>query len=254
MGKPRPDGLDEAGILTALRGKRNATRDDCRRSVVESGKRHHHRRETFIAGRNTHHSFAGRQRTGEAPEDNCGIVTIGKGVKHPRCALRTAITWVADKARKWRRALLAEAYRGGSYLEADFPVTGVVAEGDRFAIVVAEPAESREDKVFILRDRARFPAHPDVLCEAKQVTAGPVEQHVLGEGESACGAIGGCRDIEERVVLSHAISVTNPWIQNVCSDDFDDGSGHTVTVISADILSKVPLRWRVFCYVDIGIW
>ena len=41
--------------------------------------------------------------------------------------------------------MLAEAYRGGPYLEADFPVTGVVAEGDRLAIVVAEPTESRED-------------------------------------------------------------------------------------------------------------
>ena len=251
MGKSRPDGLDEAGILTALRGKRNPARDDCRRSVVEPGERHHHRGETFIAGRNAHHGLTGRQRTGEASKDNCGIVAIGKRVKHPRRALRTAITGVADKARKWRRALLAEAYRSGSYLEADFPVTGVVAEGDRLAIVVAEPAESGEDKVFILRDRARLPAHPDILREAKQVTTRPVEQHVLGERKSACGAIGGCRDIEERVVLSHAISVTNPWMQNACNDD---GSGHSVTVPRADIRSKVPLRRRVFCYVDIGKW
>jgi hypothetical protein len=148
--------------------------------------------------------------------------------------------------------LLSEAYRGGSYLEAYFPVTGVVAEGDRLAIVVAEPAESREDEVFILVYGAGFPSHPDILREAKQVTARPVEQHILGEREGARRAIGGCRDIEERVVLRHGISVTNPKMQNVCSDDFDDGSGQTVTVPRADILSKVPLCWLVFCYVDIG--
>ena len=130
----------------------------------------------------------------------------------------------------------------------------MVAEGDRLAIVVAEPAESREDKVFILRDRARLPAHPNILREAKQVTARPVEQHVLREGKGACGAIRRGRDIEERVVLSHGSSVTNQREQNVCNDDFDDASGHIVTVPRADILSKVPLYWRVFCYVDIGRW
>ena len=57
-----------------------------------------------------------------------------------------------------------------------------------------------------------------------------MEQHVLGEGESAYGAIRRGRDIEERVVLSHGISVTNQREQNVCNDEFDDGSGHTVTV------------------------
>jgi hypothetical protein len=150
--------------------------------------------------------------------------------------------------------LLTEAYCGGSYLEADFPVTGVVAEGDRLASGVAQPAESREDEVFILVYRAWFPAHPNILREAKQVTARPVEQHVLREGESACGAIRRGRDIEERVVLSHGISVTNPWMQNVCSDDFDVGSKHSVTVLRADILSRVPLYRRVFCYVDIGRW
>jgi hypothetical protein len=150
--------------------------------------------------------------------------------------------------------LLAETYRSGPYLEADFPVAGVVAEGDRLAIVVAEPAESREDKVFILVYRTRFPAHPYILREAKQVTARPVEQHVLREGESACGAIRRGRDIEERVVLSHGSSVTNPWMQNACNDDCDNGSGNSVTVLSADILSKVPLLWRVFCYVDIARW
>ena len=133
-------------------------------------------------------------------------------------------------------------------------MTGVVAEGDRLAIVVAEPAESRQDEVFILRDGAWFPAHPDILREAKQVTTRPVEQHVLREGKGASRAIGSCRDIEERVVLSHGISVTNQREQNVCNDDFDNGSGHSVTVLSADILNNVLLRWRVFCYVDIGKW
>jgi hypothetical protein len=78
-----------------------------------------------------------------------------------------------------------------------------------------------------------------------------VEQHVLREGESASRAIRRGRDIEERVVLSHGSSVTNPWMQNACNDD---GSGHSVTVPRADIRSKVPLRRRVFCYVDIGKW
>jgi hypothetical protein len=55
-------------------------------------------------------------------------------------------------------------------------------------------------------------------------------------------------------VLSHGISVTNQREQNVCNDDFDDGSGQTVTVPPADILSKVPQYRRVFCYVDIGKW
>ncbi|MEY3602470.1 MAG: hypothetical protein RL169_1714, partial [Armatimonadota bacterium] len=182
------------------------------------------------------------------------IVAIGKRIKHPCRALRTAITGVADKARKWGGALLAEAYRSSSYLEADFPVTGVVAKGDRLAIMVTQPAESREDEIFILRYRARLPAHADVLCEAKQVTARPVEQHVLREGESACGAIRRGRDIEERVVLSHAISVTNQWMQNACNEDCDVGSGRSITVLRADILSIVPPRWRVFCYGGIGRW
>jgi hypothetical protein len=150
--------------------------------------------------------------------------------------------------------LLTEANCGGSYLEADFPVSGVIAKGDGLAIVIAQATEGGEDEVFILVYRAWFPAHPDILREAKQVTARPVEQHVLGEGEGARRAIGGRRDIEERIVLGHGISVTNPKMQNVCSNDFDDGSGQTVTVPRADILNNVPLRWRVFCYVDIGKW
>jgi hypothetical protein len=49
------------------------------------------------------------------------------------------------------------------------------------------------------------------LREAKQVPARPVQKHVLGEGEGARGAIGGRRDIEERIVLRHDISVTNEY-------------------------------------------
>jgi hypothetical protein len=150
--------------------------------------------------------------------------------------------------------LLSEAYRGGSYLEAYFPVTGVVAKGDGLAIVVAKSTEGGEDEVFVLVYRAWFPAHPYILREAKQVTARPVEQHILGEGEGARRAIRGGRDIEERVVLRHVISVTNPKMQNVCSDDFDDGSGQTGTVSRADILNNVPLSRRDFCYTDICRW
>ena len=145
--------------------------------------------------------------------------------------MRTAITGVADKAGKWRRALLSEAYRSGSYLETYFPVTGVVAKGDWLAIVVAEPAESREDKVFILRDRARFPAHPDVLREAKQVTTRPVEEHILREGKGSRGAIGGVRDTHGRGVHSQRISANNPRVQHVFSEAFCDGSGDSVTFV-----------------------
>jgi hypothetical protein len=130
----------------------------------------------------------------------------------------------------------------------------VVAKGDGLAIVVAQATEGGEDEIFILVYRAWFPAHPDILREAKQVTAWPVEQHILGEGEGAGGAIGGRRDIEKRIVLRHGISVTNPKMQNVCNNDFDDGSGRTVTVLRADILRKLPQYGRVFCYVDIGRW
>ena len=101
-------------------------------------------------------------------------------------------------------------------------MTGVVAKGDRLAIVVAEPTERREDEVFILGDRARLPAHPDVLRKAKQVTTRPVEEHILSEGKASRGAICGRRDIEERVVLRHAVSVTNQQEQNVCCDDFTE--------------------------------
>ena len=107
--------------------------------------------------------------------------------------------------------MLTEAYCGGSYLEADFPVTGVVAKGDRLAIVIAKSTEGGEDEIFILVYRAWFPAHPDILREAKQVTARPVQKHVLGEGEGARRAIGGRRDIEKRIVLRHDISVTNDY-------------------------------------------
>jgi len=56
--KTRPDSLDESCILAALRGKRNAAWNNRRRAVVQSGERHHHRGEAFIARRNAHHGLA----------------------------------------------------------------------------------------------------------------------------------------------------------------------------------------------------
>ena len=109
----------------------------------------------------------------------------GQAVHHPDRALGPAVARVGDEAGE-RQALQAAQLVGGRFhQEADLPVSGVVAEGDRPAVGRADAALGRQDQVLRAPELPRIPAHAGVLGPAEEIAARPLEEHLRRQREAA---------------------------------------------------------------------
>src|SRR5205823_545734 len=105
-------------------------------------------------------------------------------------ALRSAIAGIGAESGEGNQAARLKFFCGRLHKQADLPVAGVIAEGDGRAIVGSEAAGGGEDEKFLAADLGGIPPHAGVLGEAEEIAAGPVEEHLLGEGKRAGGAGG----------------------------------------------------------------
>ena len=158
------------------------------RQRARGGERHHHRREALVAGGHADYAAARGQGADEAAEDGGGVVAVGQRIEHPGGALRTAVAGVGAVGRKGDGAERLQLLGGGIHQQADFPVTGVVAERDRGAIGRADAAVGAQDENFLPAQRRGIPAHARVLRPAEDVARGPRDQHFGGHGQRAGGA------------------------------------------------------------------
>ncbi len=178
VGEARADRLHLARILAVCRWQRDATRHQHARQLAHGDESEHHGRQALVASRHAQHAAAGGQRADESPEHLRRIVAVREAVHHADRSLRAAVTGIGTVCGEWQRRECAELLGRRLHQEADFPVSGVVAECDRGAVGAANTAIGAEHQVLRTTELARIPAHAGVLRETEDVSARALEKHL----------------------------------------------------------------------------
>ena len=155
--------LHGAGIFAHLRRQGDTTRHEHAGEVAEAGDGHQHCGQPFVAGGDAQHALATGQRAGQPAEDGRGIVAVRQTVKHPRGALRATITGVRAEGSEGNRAKGSQPLRSGLHEEADFPVAGVIAQGQRAAVGQPDPSLGGKNEKLPVGCAVGGPAHPRIL-------------------------------------------------------------------------------------------
>ena len=195
VGEAGAGGLDLAGVFAFFGEQGDAAGNQHAGQVARGGEGHHHGGEALVAGGDAEDAAARGQRADEAAEDGGGVVAVGQGIEHAGGALGAAVAGVGAVGGEGDGAERLQFFGGGVHEQADFPVAGVVAEGDGRAVGGADAAVGAEDEEFLAAERGRVPAHAGVLAPAEEVAGGAVEEHLGGDGERAGGAGGFAADV-----------------------------------------------------------
>ena len=139
--------------------------------VAQPRQRHHHRGQALVAGGDAQHTGANGQRPRQPPQHDCGVVPIRQAVKHARRALRSPVAGVRAESREGDGFQPAKFLGGRLHEQADFPMAGMVAQSDGFAIRRPQPALGAQNEKLLARNLSGSPAHAGVLCQPKQITA-----------------------------------------------------------------------------------
>ena len=195
--EPHAERLHLAGVFTLLRHQRDAAGDQHRGEIVARGERHHHRRQSLVARRDSEHAAPRRQRSNQPAEHRGRVVAERQAVEHRRRALRSAVARIGARRRKRNRAGALE--HAGRRLEqqSDFPVTGVIPERDWRPIRRADAAVRREHQKFFAAERGRIPSHAGVLRPAEQIAGRPLAQHLRRQRQRTRRSRRARGDIEE---------------------------------------------------------
>ena len=130
-------------------------------------------------------------------EDGRGVVAIGQGIEHSGCALAAAVARVGAIGGERDGAEGFQFLGGGVHQQADFPMTGVIAQGDRSAIGRADAAVGTEDEELLPAERCRVPPHAGILTPAEGISGGPLEEHFRSDRERALGPTSLGSDVEK---------------------------------------------------------
>ncbi len=125
------DGLDLARVFAVRRWQGDAAGDEHARQIVHRRQRHHHRRQALVAGGDADNAFARRQRANQSAEYHRGIVAIGQAVHHAGRALSSAVARIGAEAGEGHAAERPQLLGRRLHEQADFPVSGVIAQRDR---------------------------------------------------------------------------------------------------------------------------
>ena len=188
----------------------HAARNQNRRQVAQRRQGHHHRGQSLVAGRDTHHRAPRGQRADQPPEQLRGVVAVGKRVEHAGGALRAPVARVRAKAGKRNGAQLLQFARRGLDQEVDLPVAGMVTESDRRAVGRADAAVRREDQNFFAAQLRRIPTHARVLRQTEQIARGPVAKLLVGQRQRTLRAFRPRADVEQRAVAGVEDRVHEP--------------------------------------------
>ena len=181
--EPRPGGLDLTCVLAILRQQCDPTRDQHARQIVRARERHHHGGQALVAGGDTQHSAACRQRPDQPAEHGSCVISVRQGIVHAGSALRAAVAGVGAVGREWNGALRRQLLRRGFHEQPNFPVSGVVTESDRRSIRRADATVRAQNQKFLAPQLRRVPTHSGILAPAEEIAGGPLDEHFRGDGE-----------------------------------------------------------------------
>jgi hypothetical protein len=194
------EGLHLAGVFAVRRRQRDAARHDHARQSVRPGDRHHHGRQALVAGRDADDADARRERPDQTAQHHRGVVAIRQRVHHAGRALRPPVTWIGHVTGERHAQRAAQLLRRGAHQQADLPVAGVITEGERAAVVLADAALRAEDQDLGPPHRVGLPAHARVQRPAEEIAAGTFQQvggfERQGTGRAGLGGDDGLEDGE----------------------------------------------------------
>jgi hypothetical protein len=123
------------------------------------------------------------------------VVAKGERVEHAGGALGASVAGIGAGAGEGDGV---EGFEGNGcfgYQCAQFPVTGVEAEGDGGAVCAAQASVGAEDEDFRAQQLLRLPPHACVLAEAEEIAGGRGEEHFRRDGQQAARARRVGRDV-----------------------------------------------------------
>ena len=209
----RADRLRLARVLAVARGQRHAAGHDHRGQVAARGERHGHGGQALVAGGHAQHApaaWAGSARAAAARwRRRCDRRRLSSMPLVP--CVRPSQGSV-QKAAKGMAAQRAELLRRRLDEEADLPVAGVIAEGQRRAVRVAHAAERAQDQHLGPAQLRGRPAHAHVLRPAEDVAARPVDadRRASGAGCPRARAARRSRDSSASSPESRTLSSVGP--------------------------------------------
>ena len=102
--------------------------------------------------------------------------------------MRAAVTGIGARSRERSGAERFQLASSLGHQQADFPVAGVKAERDGFAILRAQAAMRAQNQKLRIEEAIRLPAHSCVLREAEEIAGGLSEEHLGRERKRSRGA------------------------------------------------------------------
>ena len=183
MSEASANRLHRAGILSAFGRQGHPAGHDNAGQIATAGQRDHGGRQPFVASRDAHHAIPRRQGADHPAHHQRGVVAIGQAVHHAGRALRAAIAGVGAINGEGDRVAGADRLSRLLDQQADFPMPGVITQGDGTAVFSAQAAFGADDHVLLAVDLFRMPAHRHILRHGEEVAARFVEQHILIDGQ-----------------------------------------------------------------------
>ena len=197
MSISRADGLHFPGVFAVLGHESYSARHQHARQIMHSRKRHHHRRQSFVAGRDADHAFARRQGTNQPSEYDGRVISIRKRVEHARRPLGASIAWVGAAPANGIAPSAFNSRGRFRHKQADFPVTGVITERDRRSVRRAHAAVSAQNEHLFSKQPFRSPTHSGRLGHPKERARRQLQQHLRGDRQ---------RSFRARSVRTHPIN------------------------------------------------
>ena len=194
----RPDRLDLPRILAVSRRQRDAAGNEHARQMRTARQRHHHRGKPLVARTDADHAASRRERPDQPSQDERRVVAEREAVHHRGRPLRSAVARIGARAGERNGAEPAQLFGGPPREQPDLPVAGVVAEGERCAVRLADAALRAQNERLLATEPGRIPAHADVLAQREEVAARTLTQHLGGERQLARRTVGGRLETIER--------------------------------------------------------
>jgi len=200
MRESRADGLDLAGVFPIIGHQRYTAWNENARQRLLRRQSHHHGGQAFVAGGDAHHAAPGWQRADQPAQDDGCVIAVSQAVHHPACALRPSVAWIADEAGEGNGLDPLELFSGSLGQQTDFPMAGVISQGNRSAIRGANSTLCAENQVFVSAELARIPTHSGVHGPAEDIPAGCLLQPIRLQRQGSGWAGGVSPNIIQRIV------------------------------------------------------
>ena len=125
-------------------------------------------------------SFARGQGSDQAAKDLSRVIPVREAVHHPFRSLRPPVARVGAESSEGHKSPSFQLIRCGLHEQANFPMTGVVAERNWSTVRRANSALSAQNQELLPTQLGRAPPHSDVQAQSEKIAARAFQEHFFG--------------------------------------------------------------------------